>query len=80
MRAGRANLRAGRVNLRLEKLPGGTNGWTDVWMDGRTYGISALCPTGHRPFGAAAQKGNCEDEMKKVKTSRRGGEVLNYLS
>ena len=25
--------------------------------DGRTYGNSPLCPTGHRPFGAAAQKG-----------------------
>ena len=24
---------------------------------GRTYGNSPLCPTGHRPFGAAAQKG-----------------------
>ena len=23
----------------------------------RTYGNSPLCPTGHRPFGAAAQKG-----------------------
>ena len=26
-------------------------------MDGHTYGNSPLCPTGHRPFGAAAQKG-----------------------
>ena len=25
-------------------------------MDGRTYGNSPLCPTGHWPFGAAAQK------------------------
>ena len=32
----------------LEKLGGG-----DVGM----YGNSTLCPTGHLPFGAAAQKG-----------------------
>ena len=36
-------------NLRLEKLEGG-----DVRMDS---GNSPLCPTGHRPLGAAAQKG-----------------------
>ena len=36
---------------------GGTYGRTDEWTDGRTYGNSPLCPTGHRPFGAAAQKG-----------------------
>ena len=29
---------------------------TDGQTDGRTYGNSPLCPTGHRPFGAAAQK------------------------
>ena len=34
-------------NLRLEKLWGGR---MNVW----TYGNSPLCPTGHRPFGAAA--------------------------
>ena len=28
----------------------------DGRMDGRTYENSPLCPTGHRPFGAAAQK------------------------
>ena len=28
---------------------GRTDGWTDVWN-------SPLCPTGHRPFGTAAQK------------------------
>ena len=32
---------------------GGTEGRTE----GRTSGNSPLCPTGHRPFGAAAQKG-----------------------
>ena len=37
-----------------ETLGGGTYGRTDV----RTSGNSPLCPTGHRPFGAAAQKGN----------------------
>ena len=49
MRAGRANLRAGRANLR-------PTGGGDGRKDGRTYGNSPLCSTGHRPFGAAAQK------------------------
>ena len=31
--------------------------WGDGHTDGRTCGNSPLCPTGHRPFGAAAQKG-----------------------
>jgi len=47
-------------NLRLEKLQGGdvrTDGRSDGRTYGRTYGNSPLCPTGHRPFGAAAQKG-----------------------
>ena len=35
------------------QLGGGTDGWTY----GRTSGNSPLCPTGHWPFGAAAQKG-----------------------
>ena len=43
-------------NLRLEKLRGGRR-------DGRTYGNSPLCPRGHRPFGAAAQKGEKEGEI-----------------
>ena len=30
---------------------------TDGRTDGWTSGNSPLCPTGHRPFGAAAQKG-----------------------
>ena len=38
-------------NLRIEKLGGG-----DVRTDVRTSGNSPLCPTGHQPFGAAAQK------------------------
>ena len=43
-------------NLRLEKHQvGAMNGW----MVGRTDGHMEIhpCPTGHRPFGAAAQKG-----------------------
>ena len=31
-------------------------GRKDGRTDGRTYGNSPLCSTGHRPFGAAAQK------------------------
>ena len=42
-------------NLKLEKLRrGGTYGRMYGWTYGRTYGNSPLCPTGHRPFGAAA--------------------------
>ena len=37
--------------------------------DGRTYGRtsgnSPLCPTGHRPFGAAAQKGKKKAERRR---------------
>ena len=39
------------------KAWGGEDGRKDRRMDGRTYGNSPLCPTGHRLFGAAAQKG-----------------------
>ena len=53
LRPERLDLRPEAGFVRLEKLPGGTDGRTDV----RTYGNSPLCPTGHRPFGAAAQKG-----------------------
>ena len=37
----------------MAKGGGHTEGHTDVQMSGN----SSLCPTGHRPFGAAAQKG-----------------------
>ena len=45
-------------NLRLENLRGDvrTYGYTDGWTDRRMSGNSPLCPTGHRSFGAAAQK------------------------
>ena len=35
----------------------GGDGQTDGWTYVQTYGNSPLFPTGHRPFGAAAQKG-----------------------
>ena len=56
-------------NLRIESSGGGT----DVRTYGRTYGNSPLCPTGHRPFGAAAQKGRV-DTLKKgrVHTTKDG--------
>ena len=38
-------------------LVGGMEGRTDNWKDGRTSGNLPLCPTGQRPFRAAAQKG-----------------------
>ena len=36
---------------------GGTEGQKDGRKDGRMSRNSLLCPIGHRPFGAAAQKG-----------------------
>ena len=36
--------------------PKGAEGGMDVQTEGRTYRICPLCPTGHRPFEAAAQK------------------------
>ena len=47
-------MRPERLRKRLEG--GRTDGRTDVRTDGRKE-IHPLCPTGHRPFGAAAQKG-----------------------
>ena len=35
---------------------GRTDRRTDGQKDGQTSGNSPLCSTGHRPFGAAAQK------------------------
>ena len=59
--AQRAKIRPERAKLRPPMAKGGTDGRTDGRMDGRTEGRtsrnSPLCPTGHRPFGAAAQKG-----------------------
>ena len=55
-------------------------GRTDVrtyrWM----YGNSPLCPTGHRPFGAAAQKGNdgLTEHVHKTK-NQEGNEVSIFL-
>ena len=52
-------------NLRLRSFGGGgdvmTRGHTDGQMDRLTSGNSPLCPTGRRPFGAAAQKGEWMD-------------------
>ena len=36
-----------------------SGGGTDRW----TYGYSPLCPTGHQPFGAAAQKRGIENDI-----------------
>ena len=51
-----ANFPCYSIGIRRLKAQGG-DGRTDVRMYGQTYGNSPLCPTGHRPFGAAAQKG-----------------------
>ena len=48
----RADFGLERADLGPERGLGG--GRTDVW----TSGNSPLCPTGHWPFGAAAQKRN----------------------
>ena len=42
-------------------------GGGDGRKDGRTYGNSPVCPTGHWPFGAAAQKGNQPDKTQSQK-------------
>ena len=49
----RAYLGPDRADLKPDLKPGGR---TDRRTDGRTSVNSPLCPTGHRPFGAAAQK------------------------
>ena len=64
-------------NLRLNKLWGG--------MDVRTYGNSPLCPTGHQPFGAAAQKAREEEKDKGAKREkserrRKGGNVREMVA
>ena len=45
-----------RVLVWVLDSTGGTNAQMDGWKDRWTSGNSLLCPTGHRPFGAAAQK------------------------
>ena len=46
-----------RADLGPERGLGGlTNIHMDGWMYGRTFENSPLCPTGHLPFGATAQK------------------------
>ena len=64
LRPERPNLRPERLDLRPERLDlrglRSFGGGTDV----RTYGNSPLCPTGHRPFRAAAHKGRKEGRKK----------------
>ena len=70
MRPGRASSRAWRAKIRPGRAHEGAgmanrggdvrkDGRTEGRTEGRTSGNSPLCPTGHRPFGAAAQKGSC---------------------
>ena len=54
LRAQRAKIRPETADLRLQWPKGG--GRKDRKMEGQTSRNSPLCPTGHRPFGAAAQK------------------------
>ena len=53
----------------MKTYGGGGKGRTDV------RNSSLLCPTGHRPFGAAAQKGRKEEirKGKKKKKERKEG-------
>ena len=48
-------------------------GLTDEWTDIRMSGNSPLCPTGHRPFGAAAKKGRKKEGMEGRKAARKEG-------
>ena len=47
---------------------GRTDGWTDGQKDGRKDGRLEIppCSTGHRPFGAAAQKGPKMTRYQKI--------------
>ena len=74
----RADLGPERADLGPERGLGGGDGWTYVRtygrMDVRTYGRmdgnSPPCPTGHRPFGAAAQKREIEQKQARLAKSR----------
>ena len=59
----RADFGLERADLGPERGLGG--GRTDGRTDVRTSGNSPLCPTGHRPFGAAAQKGGKEERSSR---------------
>ena len=57
----KADMRLKRADLGPERSLGRRGGRTDVCTDRLTSGNSPLCPTGRRPFGAAAQKGEWMD-------------------
>ena len=42
----------------------------DGQTEGRTSGYSPLCSTGHRPCGAAAQKGRKKEDMEGSKAAK----------
>ena len=50
----------------------GGGGWMDVWI----YGNSPLCPTGHWPFGAAAQK---RWKIVEIEESNRGYMNISWI-
>ena len=56
-----------RSNAHIEPSLVRTDGRTDGRTYGRTYGNSPLCPTGHRPFGVAAQKQLCLQLVMEVR-------------
>ena len=61
-----------RADLGPERGLGGlTNIHMDGWMYGRTFENSPLCPTGHLPFGATAQKEKVKKTKKKKEENRK---------
>ena len=60
MRSEKANLRFERAKIRPESADLRPNGQGGMYgqMEGWTSGNSSLCPTGHRPLGAATHRGN----------------------
>ena len=61
------------------RTDGRTDGRMDGLKDGRTTKNSPLCPTGHRPFGAAAQKGYIEARIGPFLVRReRFSNILNH--
>ena len=69
----RADFGFERANFGLERADSGPERGGRMYerTDVRTSGNSPLCPTGHRPFGAAAQKG-CDSiyELNSIKNMK----------
>ena len=57
---------------------GGTEGRLNKLTEELTSGNSHLCSTGHRPFGAAAQKAEQKEEQKNFQQKEGDKAVKRY--